>query len=162
MKFIIRDDRIKQNAISYIKELDYNPIKEIKITPFKNRRSLAQNKLLWKWLEILGKEKGYTKDEMHIECKIKYFGAREIVALFRTADKLFFEMLFKEKGKIIDEKEEGLLTKFKILIPEGSTSDLSIIEMVNYLDLVEMQAMKDNILLPHTDYYSIAMKGEKK
>ena len=38
----------------------------------KDYRTNSQNKLWWKYMDILGMELGYTKNEMHDICKLKF------------------------------------------------------------------------------------------
>ena len=45
---------------------------EIRIRERSNNRSKEQNSLYWKWIDILSKEIGFTKDEMHELIKYKF------------------------------------------------------------------------------------------
>jgi len=76
-KFIIRKEN-KPSIINMIKDflclLKLDTPYEIIIRPYKNNRSNDQNALYWKWLEIIGKELGYTRDEMHELCRYKFLG----------------------------------------------------------------------------------------
>tara|TARA_R100000656_G_scaffold22831_1_gene20234 strand:- start:236 stop:619 length:384 start_codon:yes stop_codon:yes gene_type:complete len=45
---------------------------EIRIRVRSNNRSKEQNSLYWKWVDILSKEIGFTKDEMHELIKYKF------------------------------------------------------------------------------------------
>ena len=45
---------------------------EIRIRVRSNNRSKEQNSLYWKWIDILSKEIGFTKDEMHELIKYKF------------------------------------------------------------------------------------------
>ena len=45
---------------------------EIRIRARSNNRSKEQNSLYWKWIDILSKEIGFTKDEMHELIKYKF------------------------------------------------------------------------------------------
>lgn len=42
------------------------------------RRSSAQNRLWWRYMTILGRELGYTAEEMHEACKLKFLGREDI------------------------------------------------------------------------------------
>src|SRR4051794_28060168 len=48
---------------------------EIVIRPFKSSRSLAQNRLYWKWLTILANETGHDSEELHEYFKRRFLGA---------------------------------------------------------------------------------------
>ena len=42
------------------------------ISENKDYRTNSQNKLWWKYMDILGQELGYTKNEIHNICKLKF------------------------------------------------------------------------------------------
>ncbi len=50
-RYILRNDQIKANALSAIQqaECDHDKPLMVEIRPFKSKRSLAQNRLLWVW-----------------------------------------------------------------------------------------------------------------
>ena len=45
---------------------------EIRIRERSSNRSREQNSLYWKWVDIMAKEIGYTKEEMHTLIKYKF------------------------------------------------------------------------------------------
>jgi len=48
--------------------------KDITFTILENKdyRTNTQNKLWWKYMQIMGSELGYSKDEFHDICKLKF------------------------------------------------------------------------------------------
>jgi hypothetical protein len=96
---------------------------QIIIANFKKKtrkRSLPQNSLLWLYNEILGKELGYTAEEMHEVMKGEIFG--------------------------YEEKKFGDEIK---LVPKKHTKDLSTIDFAWYIQEYQRIAIqKLNVLLP--------------
>lgn len=65
-KFLIRSAADADAVADRIRHL---PIGErpwqIEIKPYRKQRTLSQNALYWKWLEIIGADLGYDRDEIH-------------------------------------------------------------------------------------------------
>jgi hypothetical protein len=55
----------KERAINKIKSLNLDKPWSVDIKPYKKNRSLAQNKLYFMWMKIIGDEIGYTSEEIH-------------------------------------------------------------------------------------------------
>jgi hypothetical protein len=71
MKFVIKEDKDKQNLINYLKELENDYIVEVKKQ--RNNRSNMQNSYYWKCIvQGLAEELGYFPDEMHEILKVKF------------------------------------------------------------------------------------------
>ena len=58
----------------------------LEIEKYKPNRTKAQNRLLWKWLEIIGNDLGYTKKEMHAIMASKFLGIETICGLNETIE----------------------------------------------------------------------------
>ena len=132
----IQKDKPKEAVFKSLVQ-DYfleNPTtQEAVVTIGKSRRSDAQNRLYFAWVDILAKEIGYSKQEMH----------------FVLADKFLTKIEFKTKsGKDISQ------------IP--STRELNVDEFIDYICEIEMLSGEHGIKLPRTDDYRIAMKYENK
>lgn len=75
----IHSEADRKNAIWHLGILD------LKLGPYvfslgkyeMKRRNQANN-LYWKWLEIIGEDTGYSKDDMHVIMACKFLGFREI------------------------------------------------------------------------------------
>jgi hypothetical protein len=61
----------KRLFIDSLREFEGKEI-EIRIRERSANRSKEQNSLYWIWIDILSKETGYTKDEMHTLIKYKF------------------------------------------------------------------------------------------
>ena len=84
----------------------------------KDYRTNQQNKLWWKYMQIMGDELGYEKDEMHDICKLKFL-KRE-----RYEDGIKVEYLKstahltnKEFKKLLDEVIIWAAKTFRINLP---------------------------------------------
>ena len=133
---VIQKDKPKEAIFKTLVQ-DYfleNPTtQEAVVSIVKSRRSDAQNRLYFAWVDILAKEIGYSKQEMH----------------FVLADKFLTKIEFKTKsGKDISQ------------IP--STRELNVDEFIDYICEIEMLSGEHGIKLPRTDDYRIAMKYENK
>ena len=130
----IQKDKPKEAVFKSLVQ-DYfleNPsTKEAVVTIQKSKRSDAQNRLYWYWVDILAKEVGYAKNEMHLV----------------LADKFLPKIEFTTKGgKQISQ------------IP--STRELNIEEFIDYICEIEMFSGEWGIKLPHNQDYKIAVYNE--
>lgn len=131
-RFIIGTPIIRDNAISAILDLPMDYSHEVVIRKAKSKRSQAQNKLYWKWMELLANETGYTKPQWH-----EFF-----------------------KAKFILPKIE-MITMFDKTIPSQTptTTKESVKEFTDYLNEIELWVM-DNMgySFPVDDDYRKAME----
>ena len=137
---VIQKDKPKETIFKSLVQ-DYfheNPMSnEAVVTIQKSKRSDAQNRLYFYWVDILSKEVGYSKDEMHLVLADKFLPKIE----FTT-----------KKGKKISQ------------IP--STRKLSIDEFIDYICEIEMFFSSSGvsgewgIKLPHNQDYKIAVYNE--
>ena len=134
---VIQKDKPKETIFKSLVQ-DYfleNPMSnEAVVTIQKSKRSDAQNRLYFYWVDILSKEVGYSKDEMHLVLADKFLPKIE----FTT-----------KKGKKISQ------------IP--STRKLSIDEFIDYICEIEMfsgECGEWGIKLPHNQDYKIAVYNE--
>jgi len=110
-----------------------NPMtQEATITIGKTKRTDAQNRLYWCWVEIMSKEIGYSKQEMHLL----------LGDMFLT--KIEFET---KKGKVISQ------------IP--STTELKVNEFIDYICEIDMLAGEHSIKLPHNDDYRLVTQYDR-
>ena len=133
---VIQKDKPKEAIFKTLVQ-DYfleNPTtQEAVVTIGKSRRSDAQNRLYFAWVDILAKEIGYSKDEMHLILADKFL------------DK--FEFTTKE-GDTISQ------------IP--STRDLNVMQFVDYIFEIEMFSAEWDIKLPRTEDYGLAVYDEHR
>lgn len=62
---IINNEADKDRAVSHIKALNTGKPWSVEIKPYKKNRSLAQNKLFWRYMGIIGEEIGYDPQDCH-------------------------------------------------------------------------------------------------
>ena len=83
----------------------------------KNFRTNAQNKLWWKYMQIMGADLGYSKDEMHDICKLKFL-KRE-----RVEDGIKVEYL-KSTAQLTKKEFNGLVDE--VIIWAASTFSINL------------------------------------
>ena len=64
--------KTNQKLVDYIQTISDNSIADITITIKEDSRSNSQNKLWWRWMQIIGDTIGYSKNEMHELLKVKF------------------------------------------------------------------------------------------
>jgi len=104
----------------------------ISIVANKPKRSDSQNRLYWTWVDIIAKEIGYSKQEMHLLLADQFLERIEFTS---------------KKGKEISQ------------IP--STRGLNIEQFVDYLCEIDMMAGEYNMKLPHGSDYEFAVMGKR-
>jgi len=105
-------------------------IATVSISKDKPKRSHAQNRIYWYFVDIIAKEVGYSKQEMHLTLANKFLQKIE----FTTPE-----------GEFISQ------------IP--STRDLSVNDFVSYLFQIEDLASEYGISLPHNSDFNLAVYG---
>lgn len=123
--FIIRNKRVLENCLAWVSKLDQHKVWNVDISEFKSKRSIAQNKLYWSWMGILGKEIGATKDDMHREFSIRFLGPE----------------LF-----VVDGKQ---------YVGAKSTTKLNVEEFTEFLTKVNATALTLGITLPTPEYHGV-------
>ena len=94
--------------------------KDIIFTLMENKdyRTNSQNKLWWKYMQIMGSDLGYSKDEMHDICKLKFLKREryedgiKVVYLKSTA-----QLTKKEFKKLVDDVIIWAAQTFSINLP---------------------------------------------
>lgn len=129
-QFILREERIRENCLRVIGALNLDLPWAVVIRPYKKDRSLAQNRLYWDWLTLIGTETGYDKDDLHEALAEKFLPPVPVRAVL---------------GEIIHRRR--------------STTTLSVAEFTAYLVTIERFAASDlGIQLPRPeDMYHEAM-----
>ena len=130
---VIRKAEPKEAAFKTLVQDFYreNPkadVATISIIEGKPKRSVSQNRLYWRYIDILAKEVGYSKDEMSLLLRNKFLQKAELVT---------------KEGEVISQ------------IP--STTELNVLEFVDYLWEIDMFAAEFGITLPRTGDFKIAM-----
>lgn len=128
--FILRDPGVLQNCIRFLQALNPDVIWDVRIKPYKKDRTLAQNRIYWEWITIIGAETGYDKDDLHEALAGKFLApsiARNVL------------------GEMVQRR--------------ASTAKLKVGEFTAYLEAIERFAAADlGIILPRPeDLYREAM-----
>lgn len=129
-RFTLRDDAIRDNCTRFIGALNLGQLWDVTITQHKRNRSRAQNALYWMWLNVIGHELGYDKDDLHAVLAAKFLG-------------------YQPEPKVVLGIE---------VWTRQSTRTLAVAEFTQYLQAIERFAAGDlGIMLPHPADYAEAM-----
>lgn len=130
---IIQNESDKARAINQITRLNPEKVWEMSVKPYKPNRSKSQNKLYWSWLQIIGDDLGYPKEELHVILAAKFLGIVETRCL----------------GEIITQPV--------------STSTLNVKGFAEYLNGIELFAGSElGIILPNQDDLYFESMGIKR
>ena len=69
----------KTTLVDYIRGIEDGTKVEVEITETPDIRTNKQNKLWWAWMQIIGNELGYSKNETHDILKYKFLLREEII-----------------------------------------------------------------------------------
>ena len=116
---------IESMIVSHFSQFPEDDKAVIEIKQDKDNRSTKQNRLYWEWINVLGTETGYTKDEMHTILRDKFLGYNEVT------------------------------TKTEVIKELRSTTKLKVGEMKDYLEQIDIFASEYGIVLMRPDdlYY---------
>ncbi|TBG37133.1 hypothetical protein ELG78_09140 [Rhizobium leguminosarum] len=129
MFFIIDSREKRQEAANFVARLPASPLYSIEIKPYKKNRSLAQNRTMWMWYNVLADHLGCEPDDVHDQMKVRVLGVeRKIVA-------------------------------GQALILPRSTTDLDTTAMARFMEAIEALAAELEVKLPIPDDYRYAMEG---
>jgi hypothetical protein len=125
-KFIVMKSEDIATVIKYLNVVNIEKPWSVDIKKYKPNRSLAANRLYWRWIQIISDDLGYTKDELHAVLAVKFLGVVDISCM----------------GENITQPV--------------STTSLKVKEMADYLTRIEVFASSElGIVLPNKDdeYY---------
>jgi len=127
-RFIIRDKKIRHNAVQAVSVLTAEPLMQVVISEHKTGRSVAQNRLLWMWYgeirEHLAETTGeqYQNEDLHEFFKDKFLDRRP--------------MVIKGDARIV----------------HGSTAQLNVSDMSEYLNRLDIYCADElGLQLTHPD-----------
>ena len=84
----------------------------------KDYRTNSQNKLWWKYMHIMGADLGYSKDEMHDICKLKFLKRERIEDGIKVEYlKSTAQLTKKEFTKLVDDVIIWAAQTFSINLP---------------------------------------------
>lgn len=132
LRFILIDEYRRDKCIAAIRALNIAKPFVVDVAAYVPKRSNAQNRLYWSWINLIARDYGWRAEELHEVFKQKFIG-------YVDAE------VFNEKVSIVK-----------------STTRLSTKEFTEYLEKIEQFANeKLGIQLPHPDDYRLAMQGDR-
>ena len=136
MKLTGNTDQLVMEVTSYLYDQPAG-IYQVEIKPFRTKRSLSQNALMWDWFTLMGKffstpKKQFTKENMHDLMCHKFLGYEDI-----------------EIG--------GTIIKDQLI----TTSKLNSSEMFHFMEQVEAWCVEHGLFLPIPGFSDYA-KTKKK
>ena len=133
MDFTIKTEQDRQAVIEYVSKLDITRREyEAKIVKKTEKRTLAQNRLYYLWLNCISAETGNEVEDLHEYLKRTFLGTR-------------YRIIYGE----------GITTSF-------STTDLSTEQFTEYLEKVQRWAnVEQGIILPNPEDMYFAQFAEK-
>ena len=124
----------------------------IEINEYSKNRTVAQNKLYWKWLTAISEHTGHTKDEMH-----EIYKERFLVKIFERDNTEYAEMI-QTLRKLYKEHPEDSIMLFKHVTRLTSTTQANVKQFTEYLRDIEQDCFSNQIPLPMPDdEYKLAM-----
>ena len=120
--FILRDDVVRGYVLDLIGKLNLEKPWSVTVEPYKKKRSLSQNSLMWMWINDVADrvqdETGQDADDVHDFFKQKFL-----------------------KPKVVEIAGETIM--------KYSTKDLTVPEMITYMDQIYAFVISElGILLP--------------
>ena len=119
---IIKSQEDKNKALNRISMLAIDKPWQMELKPYKKNRSVAQNKLYWKWITCVGDEIGYESDELHAIMADKFlpneiveYGGKEI-----KKDKSTSRLNTKEFTIYLEQIDRWAVTEMGIVLPGPS------------------------------------------
>jgi hypothetical protein len=120
----------------------------------KSSRSLQQNKLYWVYIDILSKELGHSKDEMHELVKYKFLKLKRFMSVVNGKSVI----LALEDGIYVDVSTGEIydIEKVEPYDKIGSTATLTKSEFIEFIDSLIIWAQDFlGITLPHPEEQQI-------
>lgn len=139
MYFLIKqaDYLVKQNErmLDYIVSNGLYPAL-IDVTKYKKNRTLAQNRLLWKWLDIISDNTGEDKEDLHDRLRQKLGLYRDEICMDKHGNNIVIRVLIE-------------------------TRRMDVKRFSEYLDHVQRLGVFLGLQLPIPDDYKFIMTGQK-
>jgi hypothetical protein len=119
--FILRDAERRDRCLSFLRALNLSSLWSVKIEPYKPKRSDAQNRLYWAYINAIADQLDYDAEALHWLLKKNFLG---------------FEVI-----EVLGEK---------VIMPRSSTG-LKVKEFADYLRKIEIFAGEKGLMLPNPD-----------
>ena len=113
IKLVIRNESLKSRAIMAVRDLPYDPPMEVVIRPYRQRRSLDQNAMMWSMLDQVSAQ---------VDWHGRHMTAEEWKSVFTAA--------LKKQDVVPNLDGDGFV------VLGGSTSRMTVREMGDLIDLI--------------------------
>lgn len=125
----------------------------VEVRPESKDRSKAQNRLYWKWLHEIHKKTGNDEDQLHFEFKKKF-----LIGILKRDDDEYAAMCLAISALKQSESEQYRAIADGV-IRETSTTRMDTKQFTNYLQLIEVFALKEfGMVLPVPDDLKYALE----
>jgi hypothetical protein len=153
----VKDGKLQKNTtlniLQYLAPLEGKRV-VVTIEKQKSSRSLQQNKLYWVYIDILSKELGHSKDEMHELVKYKFLKLKRFISVVNGKSVI----LALEDGIYVDVSTGEIydIEKVEPYDKIGSTATLTKSEFIEFIDSLIIWAQDFlGITLPHPEKQQI-------
>ena len=153
-QILVNGDRQKFNAIAQIKKLNYDEPHEVTIKPFRQDRSLAQNRLAFKWYKERADQIHNTPEHERNYCKLHY-GCPILMVVDTDFAEIFMDAIhhlpYDQQLKAMEYLPVTRLMKVK--------------EFSEYLNTVEMMSATEGVRLSRPDdlyWQAMGVSNEEK
>lgn len=144
-KFKVTKISEANNSIRHINSLDVSKKWEVIIKPYVKDRSIAQNKLAFKWYKERGEQNGNGAHYERLFCKFMY-GCPRMIEQEAESDESVFTDFYE---KLIERYDfEECVNAMEVV---EVTSMFKVKTFVNYLNIVEGESINNGIHLTHPD-----------
>lgn len=124
--YTLMTEEIRNSVAARIRALPIEPLITVRIETHKKRRTLSQNGLYWRWVEIIREHTGNSKTEIHdilrdmfLEPQEIWFGDQVKLVLPSTAD---LEPV--DFGKYLDQIQAMAATDLGLFLPSSKDERL--------------------------------------
>ncbi len=115
---IIKNEDIRARVLGIIQGLPIDKPYQIEIKPFKRKRSLSQNALFHKWVNILAEHTGYSDFEMKEYLKVQFLSPQFMQVRDRTIVSRHTSKLdTKEMSEFMNKVMAFAVTELNVTLP---------------------------------------------
>ena len=126
-RFILRNDFVRQNVVAFLSKMPLEPVVEVLVQRFHEKRSLTANARLWALHTKAGEYTGYSAEEMHELALCRHFGYDERertdpltgeIEIARTPKRRSSSLNRKEFGVFMEATEAWYISEFGVYLEQ--------------------------------------------
>ena len=140
---ILRTDNQRKRVIDEINRLPVNPVYQVVISKYEEKRTINQNALMWMWTGIIGGYVGESKEECHRRHKRDY-----LKPIYTRDDPEFAETVETVRGVYLSGMKEQARLIMERIVDLISTTTATKKQLAEFMDEIEAEARNLNINLP--------------